>query len=967
MAAFERLADAGEASSLASWPRESLGDLAVVCGSSPALVRYLVACGKSWPQAAAVYTESNPSVEALMHSARPPAGAGAEELGRRLRKLAAAEMYRIGVRDLLGLASLTETVRALSRLAELTLSVAVDHLRELLAREGGDVIGTGGKAVGFTVLGMGKLGGSELNYSSDIDLIYMYETDAVADGSPPAREFFTRLASAVTKAIGETTAEGQVFRVDLRLRPEGNNGPTVNSIDNILGYYEGWGDTWERGALAKCRPVAGDLELGNRFIEEIKPFIYRRHLDYQTVEDLRSMKGKIDAELALQKPGTRNVKIGRGGIRELEFVVQVLQLIYGGHCPALQVPGTIAGLEALEREGYLKSEDAALLKTCYGFLRDVEHAVQIEEKRQTQTLPSTQQGLELLARRLGFGRGTRGRPASDDALGDFEAEWKSCTEAVHESFIRFLEMRPGDYAPGAPESDSTVLALLAFLGSGELDAAADILQGMGFPEPDRAAEIMARIYHGRFRGPASPQRRRAVEALAPSLLKAVPTSSDPMRALEGLVDFLIRSGAHTSYLALLSGSPKTMEILVQLFASSPYLASLLVGRPELLDSLVRSDATNFEISTEAYARVLEAQLPADRHDEEAVMTAMRRFRTAELVRIGLNDLSGACDIAEVHRCLSRLADACLLAAVEAARTICIERFPGPWQDLRLAVIAMGKMGACEMSYGSDLDLIFVYASPKQGYDGDAHLLATRWVQRIISLLGSRTRDGIVYEVDARLRPSGRSGPLVTSLERFSSYHGNEAELWERQALIRARVVYGDGGIRTAIEENIEHCVYSTGLGVEGVAEIAALRARVENELAGESEGRLNLKTGKGGIVDVEFLVQMLQLRHGASEPALRKRSTAAAIESLREAGIMDPSEASVLLENYYFLRRLESRLRLEWDRPVEGVETAPEKLAPLASRMGFRGRDAGAELLAEYRCRREQIRRIYNAYFEAGR
>ncbi len=952
--------------SLLAWPEDELESLAIVCGASPVLARYLVAKAAAWPTAAVAYRQGLPTRAELETSCGLTQDDDVASIHCKLRRLAASEIYRIGARDVLGIACLDETLTALSTLADVCVDLAVTSLRALLARTSGDVRRDDGEPVGFVVIGMGKLGGCELNFSSDIDLVYLYETDAVAEDSPPAREFFTRLAAAVTKAIGESTADGHVFRVDLRLRPEGINGMPINVLDAAISYYEGWGDTWERGALAKGRPIAGNLELGRRYLAELEPFIYRRHLDFQTIEDLRSMKDRIDAELALLKPGTRNVKIGRGGIRELEFVVQVLQLIHGGHAANVRGASTRRALDALEAAEYLSHEEAIDLRVAYDFLRNVEHAVQIEEKRQTQTLPQTAEGLRWLARRLGYGTGRRGTGNAPDEVAAFEHDWEKQTRRVHELFLRFLEMR-FEETPRQRKVDPVSLAVLGQIAEGRLEEAAVVLGRMGIPGGLHAAENLARIYQGRFRGPASPQRRRAVEALAPTLLAAVADSSDPERALDGLVEFLLRTGAHTSYLALLSGSPKTMEILVSLFASSPYLAGHLVGHPELLDSVVRADSAEAEPTAARLSETLQAALPDDETDEEEVIAALRRFRVSELLRIGLGDLAGALDAEAVHRSLSALAEVCLQAAARLAKGLVVRRLAGPWDRLELAVLGMGKMGASEMSYGSDLDLIFVYDAGAKGYDPDAHVLATKWVQKLISLLASRTRDGVVYEVDARLRPSGRSGPLVTSLERFIEYHSGEAELWERQSLLRARVVFGSTALASSIDDAIAKALWSRSLDDAGAAEIADLRSRVENELAAEGPERLNIKTGRGGIVDIEFLVQMLQLRSGAEHQQVRRRGTLRAIEGLRAVGVLRGEDADALAAHFRFLRRVEARLRLERDRPVEALDTDPETLGPLAARLGFDGEDPGGELLATYRRTREEVRAIYQRYFAPQR
>jgi len=964
-----RLLAAGGPEPLQSWPVDDLADLLCVLGSSPALSRNLVNHGARWPLAAAVYREPNPGIEGLVARTGITESDDFDAIARRLRLMARTEMYRIGARDLLGLATLDGTLDGITSLAEAALRIATDRLRAVLARESGDAVDDSGSPIPFVVLGLGKLGGQDLNYSSDIDVAYYYGRDAALRDGHTAREFFSRLAKEISRAIGDTTAEGQVFRVDLRLRPEGGSGPLVNTVANALMYYEGWGDTWERGVYIKARPVAGDFALGEELIEGIRPFVFRRHLDYQTIEDFRAMKERIDAEQSVRRMrsgGVRDVKLGGGGIRELEFVVQILQLIHGGHDDAVRVRGTMAALSALESGGMIATEEAAGLRAAYEFLRNVEHAVQVVEQRQTQKLPEDPDELRCLARRLGYGVGRRGAPRDPDELAAFERDWERHTSKVREAFLRFLELRD-DEAPaptGVAEAakDPIAVTLLGMIERGDMDDAAALLEEIGFADGARSAESLSRIYRGRVSGPASPQRRRAVERMAPHLLHAALDSADPQAAVDRLVEFLIRTGAHTSYMALLGGSPATMEVLVRLFATSPYLAAHLVGHPELLDSLVRSDRGPAARNQESLSATLLEELDGA-SDEEDVLAALRRFRVAETIRIGLDDLGGEISADQVFASLTLLADVCVRAAAEQARRIVEISRPGSTERVDLAVVALGKMGASEMGYASDLDLLFVYEGRVEGSDGDAHSNATRWAQKMIGLLQAQTRDGVVYKIDARLRPSGRSGPLVASIERFVDYHRTEAELWERQAHIRARVVYGSTHLRRRIEETIERLVYGKPLDAAGIREIDRLRTRVEKELAAEGPGRTNVKTGRGGLVDIEFLVQMMLLRYGHDHPGIRRRGTAEAIAALAAAELLPADDAETLSKGYRFLRVLEARMRLERDRAVEQLGTDPEVLAPLARRIGFDGERPGAELLARYDATRDEVRALYERYF----
>lgn len=961
LAATERLLESGGRKALSSWPAAGLDDLLAILGASPAMARTLAGMGESWPDCARRYQDPNPGQRGLASLSGARRARNEEQLAERLHELAALEMLRIGARDLLGLATLEDTTQGLTELAEFSIKTTVDRLRRILVHEQGDVLTTDGRPLGFVVLGMGKLGAGELNYSSDVDLVCLYESAPLAEGCPDAGSFFSSLVSGLSRVIGGGDSGGFVFRVDLDLRPEGMQGPVVNPMAAALSYYEGWGDTWERGVMLKARPVGGQLELGEEFVREIQPFVFRRHLDYQTIEDFRRMKERIDAELAELPRETRNVKIGWGGIRELEFVVQLMQIVHGGHVHSVRCRGTLPALVELEKHGFMTSEDTGRLREAYVFLRDVEHALQVVERRQTQTLPSGREELVWLARRLGYGTGRRGRPVLDPAArGDeadaFEADWQRHTGQVREAFIRFLELRT-DSSPVA--STDSFPALVDDLSSGRLDEAAAGLEELGLRDAGAAASSLQRLFRGRGLGPMNAQRRRAIEAMAPALLDAVVSSGDPDRALGNLVEFLLRTGAHTSYLALLGGSPATMLILVRLFAGSALLSSLLVGHPELIDSLVRSDRgapTRERGDMEAdLARACDAV-----DEEEDLLTALRRFKSAELLRVGFNDLAGELDDRQVARELVTLAEVCLCEAARLARRLLgLGEDPGRGR-VRLAVLAMGRLGAGELGYGSDLDIIFVYQGRGDDFDETAHTAATRLAQKIVSLLRVPTRDGRVFEVDTRLRPSGRGGPLVTSLDRFINYHDKEADLWERQALLRGRVVYGPATLARRIHSELQRLVYTSGLSESGIREIAELRDKVIADRDIDEELRLNFKVGRGGIADLETIVQVLQLAHGHSNELLRAAcSTGDTLAVLREEGLLDRADAERLEAAYVFLRRLESGLRLDQDKSVEDVERDARLLGPVACRMGFTGPSASADLLTEVDARRALVSEIY--------
>ena len=916
-----------------------------ILGGSPTLAGVLAGEGERWP----ALLDAVCDVEArdVTEHRRALAAAGVAgalsraELQAALRRHRRRELVRIGGRDLLGLATVDETVREISALAEGVLEAAVSAVRARLEAEWGPA------PAAFVVLGMGKLGGEELNYSSDVDLVYVYERDGEQVGERTLGQFFSRLAEEVTRALGEMTADGVVFRVDLRLRPGGGEGPVAVSLPAALSYYETWGQTWERAAWLKARAVAGDRALGETLLGELVPFVYRRYLDFGTIEDLKGMKRRVDASLRAPGAASRDVKLGRGGIREVEFFVQAQQLVHGGKDARLRLRGTLPGLAALATAGYVEHGLADRLAGAYRFLRDVEHKLQIVQERQTQLVPSAVDELVPLARRLGF-RGA-------DAVEAFEGARARHSTAVRAAFEALFHAAEEERLR---EADPELALLVEELDQEE--RALWRLGRLGFRDLESAYADLRLLRDGPPHAPASARRRQALAALAPALLAEIARSAAPERALRHMATFVATIGARTSYLHLLLENPGVMRLLVRLFATSEFLSSFFLRHPELLDSLVRADLVRVSLTRKEMATELGARLAAAT-DLEAELDTLRRFRHEEFLRIGVHDIEGALAPGEVSGELTRLAETCLEAALGIARreVLARARLSAAPATEGLAVVAMGKLGSGELTYASDLDLIFIY-------DGHAvpHELFTRIAQRAISALQTPTREGIAYRIDTRLRPSGNQGSLVSSLEAFEAYHATSARVWERQALIRARVVAGPPALAARLETVVARFVYGRGLEPAEAAEIASMRARIERERSGAG-GQVNIKTGRGGLVDVEFLVQMLQLRHGHAHPRIRSRGTAAAIGALAAAGLLPADDARALAEGYAFLHAIESRLRLERDQPVEAIDVDTDALLSLARRLGYGGTDAAAvaALRADHARHGDAIRAVYDRHF----
>jgi [glutamine synthetase] adenylyltransferase / [glutamine synthetase]-adenylyl-L-tyrosine phosphorylase len=938
-----------------------------ICGASQALASVLLSVSgvdAAWLDRALATEAVSPSE----HVAELSAAAGSfdsADVPALLRRHKRRHVLRIGGRDLLGIASVGDTVRELSALAEGASEVVVRHARAQVARDYGGFVAT--DRLRFVVLGMGKLGGRELNFSSDIDLVYLFDGGRNQSSGGPrgalgASSFATRMAELVTRVLSEVSDEGFVFRVDLRLRPEGQNGPIINSLAGAIAYYESLGQTWERAAMLKARPIAGDLDLGWTFLEEIRPFIYRRFLDFTTVEEIEEMKAKVDSRHARSRLD-RDVKLGPGGIREVEFIAQALQLVHGGRDRRLRRRSTLETLHALADLGLLERGEAGTLSAAYLFLRDVEHKLQIVHERQTQLIPADPDEERLLARRLGYHLRAIPDPGplQDGVTSEvlrFRVDLRRHRHAARRSFEQLFF---GARSEISREADDEVVSLLETLE--DRHAAESRLARMGFADAPAAVANLRRLRDGPRFAPASPRRKKALFALAPALLAAIRKASDPDQALLHMAEFISAIGARTSFLALLEQNPETLRLLVGLFGSSRYLSNFFLRHPELLDNLVRADVAVVRKDRHSLRTGLHSVL-ASANDYETELDALRRFHNEELLRIGVNDIHGLLEAADVEEELSALAEVCLEGALDIATRALAERHGDP--PGRFAVIGMGKLGRRALTYNSDLDLIFVYDGTRESASGlTVREYYTKLAQRLLVVLQLTTNEGYVYKIDTRLRPSGSHGPLVSPLDAFREYHRTSSALWERQALISARGAAGDRSLIDEVERVIEGFVYGKGLSVEDVAEIARLRSRMEHELARESADRWDLKTGRGGMVDVEFVTEALQLRHGHDHPRARCRRTEDALDALRAEGLLEEAHHRGLLDGYRFLRRVESRLRIERDQAVHSLEHEDSKLAALARRIGYDGPDAGAGLLRDVKATRERIRRIYEHYFGA--
>lgn len=880
------------------------------------------------------------------------------------------EVLRIGVKDLLGVASLEETVREISALAEASVDAAVVASFAILRRRHGVPLQETAhgmtRPARFCVLGLGKLGGEELNYSSDVDLYYLYSHHQGCTTGRPAlhggfsdavenHAFFVRLGEMVTRMVGERTDEGIVFRVDMRLRPEGDQGELAYSLPSLQTYYQSWGRLGDRLALLKARPVGGDRRLGEEFLASMAPFIWPRHLDYAALEEIGALKDKIDRHAgedgSAGSARIRDLKLGRGGIREVEFIVQSLQLVHGGRTPALRERGTLRGLAKLAQNGLLSERDGKLLADAYTFLRLAEHRVQLVEERQTQELPRDPAALARLAHTMGFRR-----PGGEGDSEGFLAGLARHAEGVHHLFARTFHAGKTAFEGAGGEAPLLLHeGLTRELGEAELAR-------LGFSDPASGWKNLLLLRDGPPFAHFPDTCRRLLRAIAPPLVRELEGSPDPDAVLAQLNRFIARVGARASYYEMLARNPGAVHLLAVLFGSSPYLSGTLIRQPDLLDLMVGGTD-------------LAAARPAEELEEEArgalagspsfedSLNALRRVRNAEFLRVGLGDLLGLCEVEAVNGALSRLAEVMLGESLKVAcrdlggDASCLEGF---------AVAAFGKLGGREMSYGSDLDIVFLYRGEGTGGRDDGWY--TRLAQRVITVLTSPTGEGVLYPIDMRLRPSGHQGPLVASREAFLRYHRGERQPWEHQALVKARPVAGDPAFCAEVERDLADLAYGRPLTRGELDEIVRVRGRMEAELADEARGRAwDLKTGRGGLVDVEFAAQLLQLLHGPGRPEVRQPGTLEALSELARCGLLEESGYNALSRGYRFLRRIEGRVRVQGDRPDPRIPRDPERLAPLARRLGYPGgREGGEKLLADIGETREKNRAAWEAVVETA-
>ncbi|MBB1061702.1 bifunctional [glutamate--ammonia ligase]-adenylyl-L-tyrosine phosphorylase/[glutamate--ammonia-ligase] adenylyltransferase [Marilutibacter spongiae] len=845
-----------------------------------------------------------------------------------LRRYRAAESTRLVWRDVLGLDDVDATLAGSTRLAETCLVLGLDALEQAFAERHGVFRDRDGRVRRLVVFGLGKLGGGELNFSSDVDLVYGYDVDGsggadASDGERPlaAEAYFTRLGQQLARLLDETTADGFCHRVDLRLRPYGTAGRVAWSFAAMELYFQHEGRDWERYAWQKARPVAGDIEAGERFLVELRPFIYRRYLDYGALDGLRTMKAAIAAEVA-RKELADDVKRGPGGIREIEFLVQALQLIRGGREPALRGRGLLASLQALVEAHQVAPGAADMLADAYRFLRRLENRLQMRDDAQVHALPGDAAGRARLAAGL-----------------DFE-DWTALLAALdlHRAVVstEFDALLAPRRRQAAPDALATYWRALPDAGQ------ADVLADAGFVESAGADGMLRDLARSPGVAGLSDKARARLDRVLPVLLHGAAQAQHPMLALRRLLTMLHNILRRSAYLALLDEQPAALSRLVEVVSQSALLAERLALHPllldELLDARVSGPLPGRDELFEACAGV------AGGDDAESVLQALNEVRQALSFRIAMAFRDGRQDAEACARQLAWLADA-VVARVLALATAEVERAHGRVPDARFAVIGYGSLGGEELGFGSDLDLVFLYdADPFAPSDGDRPLEASRWfgrlAQKVVALLDAVTAAGRLFEVDVRLRPDGAQGLLVSSLASYADYQRERAWTWEHQALVRARAVAGDAGLVEAFERVRGDTLAQPRESGALAADVARMRGRMRRELDRTDAAFFDLKQGEGGLVDLEFLLQFLVLRDGASRPALlQPRHTPGLIDAVREAGGVDAATAKALHAAHAHLLAIGLACTLDRRQrraaPDAAIESAREAIGEAARSAGL--------------------------------
>lgn len=823
--------------------------------------------------------------------------------------------------------SLEAVTGKLSDFADASLDCAVIYLLAQAAKRGAFTLPDLREPLrdsGLIVIGMGKLGARELNYSSDIDLIILYDTDRIETNDPDSlQKHFVRLTRNLVRIMSERTAEGYVFRTDLRLRPDPGSTPPAMSVLAAETYYETLGQNWERAAFIKARAVAGDRKAGNDFLKQMRPFVWRKNLDFAAIQDIHSIKRQINAH---RGGGTiaiagHNIKLGRGGIREIEFFTQTQQLIWGGRLPELRAIMTIAALSALAEARKISDDASRQLIEAYRYLRRVEHRLQMLNDEQTHSLPKDREKLNEFAIFMGYPDGE-----------GFGAALEAQLRTVESHYAELFEDSP------ALSVEDGIGGNLVFTG-GEADPETLItLERLGFSNPRVVDDAIRGWHHGRYRAMRNTRAREMLTELTPILLKALSEKPDPDAAFLAFDRFLKGLPAGIQLFSMFHAKPELLRLVVEIMGIAPRLAQHLTRRPWVLESVLSADFFEPPPPVDDLLKELEAVLSSAR-DLEDVLDISRRWSKDRRFQVGVQSLHGHLDRAAAGVAWSNIAEAAIRGLYPRVQAEFATQH-GQIEGCDMAVIGMGKLGGREMTATSDLDLIFVYGTPAESAtsNGDRSLHATQYFarlsQRLINALTAPTSEGRFYEVDMRLRPSGKAGPIAVSLEAFQRYQSEDSWTWEQMALTRARVISGRPDLVADINDVIRRVLTKRRDRQGLLADVADMRLRMEMEH--HTDSIWDIKHMRGGLVDIEFMAQYLQLLHAHEHPDILSTGTMKALESIRSAELLDRPVVDDLIDGLLLWQRLQERLRLTLNEAIEAVDAddAPKALREALQNIG---------------------------------
>jgi glutamate-ammonia-ligase adenylyltransferase len=880
---------------------------------------------------------------------------------RSLRRFKHRETLRIAYGDIVREQSLKTVTTQISYLADAIVEAALRAAWRKVEAQRGTPRTADGRQARIVVLALGKLGGLELNYSSDIDLVLLCENEGYTDGkrSISNAEFFELVARELVRLLAEKTDQGSAYRVDLRLRPEGQRGPIVSGFQNALSYYDNRGRTWERQAYIKARPIAGDLSLGHEFLDTLTPWIYRRYLSYADISGIKALKRRIEQRTQDGGGGERDVKTGHGGIRDIEFVIQFLQLLNGGDLPVLRTSNTLEALLQLEQVGCLTNLERSLLEDNYSFLRKIEHRLQIMLDLQTHMLPENRDELRKLARRMGYAT-----TQEESALETFTADYHNRTDLNRKILDHLLHDAFSDDTQSQAEID------LVLDPDPPEEQIVNVLGKYSFRNVKQAYRNLMSLAEERIQFLSTRRCRHFLASIAPQLLAAIASTADPDSTLVNLDKVSDSLGGKGVLWELFSFNPPSLRMYVDLCAYSPYLSSILTSSPGmidgLMDSLVFDKLPTRELMQQSLAELC--------HAAEDIDPILHSFKNDQQLCVGVRDILGKEDIQTTTGALSDIAEACLTQITDREYERLVERFGRPTvsegrragRPCDMVILALGKFGGREMNYHSDLDIIFLYESdgdtvadksrPGMSNTTNQHFFSELG-QRIIKVASQLGSYGRLYEVDARLRPTGKSGALATTFEEFARYFSEgDGQLWERQALCKARVVYGsEHAAKTALSA-IAKAAFAHRWRQKDALEVRSMRRRLQDAaMAGD------LKRGPGGLVDIEFLVQMLQLKHARGNQDLRVPNTLKALEALYKADLLSADDFELFDAGYRLLRTIESRLRLMNSTARDALPSDPIELHKLASLLHYPSSDG---LLTDFDNTTRQIRRRFEKIFD---